>query len=239
MMASRASTGSPTPPTTTPSPCATTVVLTVTNVAPVGHNDSYSTKAGTTLSGRPPGRAQERRRRRRRRAHGRQGHPAGARDARPPVSWRVRLHAGQRLRRHRHVHVPRVRRRRRLGGRPRHHRGHQAEAGRDANPDPGTHGATEPHTHARRHAAANAGPDPRCHGRAGLDAEAVARPAADAVADRVRKARRPAARPVGRAPAAATRVAGRPVADRARAPPPARSRRPRSVPRRASGSRTP
>jgi uncharacterized membrane protein YgcG len=32
-----------------------TVVLTVTNVAPVGHNDSYSTKAGTTLSVDRPG----------------------------------------------------------------------------------------------------------------------------------------------------------------------------------------
>ena len=33
----------------------TTVVLTVTNVAPVGHNDSYSMKAGTTLSVDRPG----------------------------------------------------------------------------------------------------------------------------------------------------------------------------------------
>ena len=105
---------------------ATTVVLTVTNVARPRTERQLLDEAGHAAVRRPARRPQERRRRRQRRADGRQGDAAVARDARHPRARRVRLCARCRVFRHRLVHVPGQRRCRPVRGRPRHDRGRQA-----------------------------------------------------------------------------------------------------------------
>ena len=101
---------------------ATVVTLTVTNVAPVGHNDHYTTKEGVKIQVDRPGRAEERRRRRRRPPEGEARQRSRPRQARPARRGRVRLRARPGLLGHGRVHLPGLRRRRPVRGDPRRDR---------------------------------------------------------------------------------------------------------------------